>query len=68
MLWESPETAPSYNTLAEAGIEEADLLIAVTESDELNLLCCVVAKKNRENARRSPGFAILSTVRNRIFC
>lgn len=35
----------SYNTLAEAGIEEADLLIAVTESDELNLLCCVVAKK-----------------------
>lgn len=35
----------SYNTLAEAGIEEADLLIAVTESDELNLLCCVVARK-----------------------
>ncbi|MGI6010686.1 MAG: Trk system potassium transporter TrkA [Ruminococcus sp.] len=35
----------SYNTLAEAGIEESDLLIAVTESDELNLLCCVVAKK-----------------------
>lgn len=29
----------------EAGIETADLLIAVTNSDELNLLCCVVAKK-----------------------
>ena len=35
----------SYSVLAEAGIEEADLLIAVTESDELNLLCCVIAKK-----------------------
>ena len=29
----------------EAGIERADLLIAVTDSDELNLLCCMVAKK-----------------------
>lgn len=35
----------SYSVLAEAGLEEADLLIAVTESDELNLLCCVIAKK-----------------------
>lgn len=30
----------------EAGIEQADLLIAVTGSDELNLLCCIVAKKS----------------------
>ncbi len=29
----------------EAGIDSADLLIAVTNSDELNLLCCVVARK-----------------------
>lgn len=29
----------------EAGIDRADLLIAVTDSDELNLLCCMVAKK-----------------------
>lgn len=29
----------------EAGIEDADLLIAVTGSDELNLLCCIIAKK-----------------------
>jgi len=29
----------------EAGIENADLLIAVTGSDELNLLCCLLAKK-----------------------
>lgn len=35
----------SYTVLAEAGLEEADLLIAVTESDEMNLLCCVIAKK-----------------------
>ena len=29
----------------EAGIENADLLIAVTGSDELNLLCCLIAKR-----------------------
>ena len=29
----------------EAGIDNADLLIAVTNSDELNLLCCMIAKK-----------------------
>lgn len=29
----------------EAGIEETDLLIATTESDELNMLCCLIAKK-----------------------
>jgi len=35
----------SYRTLLEAGIETADLLIAVTGSDELNLLCCLIARK-----------------------
>lgn len=35
----------SYQTLVEAGIKHADLLIAVTGSDEQNLLCCVIAKK-----------------------
>lgn len=30
---------------AEAGIETADILIAVTGSDELNMLCCLIAKK-----------------------
>lgn len=35
----------TYTVLTEAGVEEADLLIAVTESDELNLLCCMVGKK-----------------------
>lgn len=35
----------SFQTLSEAGIKNADLLIAVTGSDEQNLLCCVIAKK-----------------------
>ena len=35
----------SYKVQIEAGIETADLLIAVTASDELNLLCCTMAKK-----------------------
>ena len=35
----------SFQTLSEAGIDHADLLIAVTGSDEQNLLCCVIAKK-----------------------
>ncbi len=34
-----------HTVLHEAGIENADLFIAVTDSDELNLLCCMVAKK-----------------------
>ena len=37
--------AASINTLLDAGIETADLLIAVTGSDELNLLCCLIAQK-----------------------
>lgn len=35
----------SYSLQIEAGIEKADLIIAVTDSDELNLLCCTVAKR-----------------------
>ncbi|MCD8045256.1 MAG: Trk system potassium transporter TrkA [Clostridiales bacterium] len=35
----------SFSTQSEAGIDVADILIAVTDSDELNLLCCVVAKR-----------------------
>ncbi len=35
----------SYSVQIDAGIEETDLIIAVTESDELNLLCCTVAKQ-----------------------
>ena len=36
----------THTTQKEAGIKKADLLIAVTDSDELNLLCCMIAKKN----------------------
>lgn len=35
----------SITTLSEAGVAEADVFIAVTGSDELNLLCCMFAKK-----------------------
>lgn len=35
----------SFNVLQEADIDKADLLIAVTGSDELNLLCCLIGRK-----------------------
>lgn len=35
----------SYTVLQEAGVESADLLIAVTGSDELNMLCCALAER-----------------------
>lgn len=34
-----------YSVQMEAGIQETDLLIATTNSDELNMLCCLIAKK-----------------------
>ena len=36
------------DALSQAGIESADLLIAVTAGDEDNLLCCLFAKKNAD--------------------
>lgn len=35
----------AYSIQKSAGIEKAHLLIAVTGSDELNLLCCLIARK-----------------------
>ena len=35
----------SFSVQNEAGIEKADLMIAVTASDELNMLSCLIAKK-----------------------
>ncbi len=35
----------SFSVQKEAGIKDTDLVIAVTHSDELNLLCCTVAKQ-----------------------
>lgn len=51
----------SYTTQKEAGIKEADLIIAVTDSDELNLLCCTIAKQFSECASiarvRTPDYS-----------
>lgn len=38
----------SYSVQMEAGIDNTDLIIAVTGSDELNLLCCTIAKRVTE--------------------
>lgn len=35
----------SYHSQLEAGIEQADLLIAVTNQDEKNMLACLIARK-----------------------
>ena len=35
----------SIETLKEAGVSDADILIAVTNSDELNMLTCLLARK-----------------------
>ena len=52
----------SYSVQMDAGIENTDLLIAVTDSDELNLLCCTVAKRVGNCAAiarvRTPDYSI----------
>lgn len=50
----------SYIVQQEAGVETADLLIAVTNSDELNLLCCLIAKK-------AGGCPTIARVRNPVY-
>ena len=35
----------NMDVLNEAGVQDADILIAVTDSDEINLLTCLIAKK-----------------------
>lgn len=51
----------SFSVQAEAGIDKADLMIAVTPSDELNLLCCTIAQKVGECAAiarvRNPDYS-----------
>lgn len=34
-----------HDVQIEAGVEDADLLIAATSADEINILCCLIAKK-----------------------
>lgn len=51
----------SYSVQREAGVEDADLLIAVTGSDELNLLCCTLARQAADCAAiarvRTPDYS-----------
>ncbi len=52
----------SKQTLLDAGIEKADLLIATTNADELNLLCCMTAHGLNPNLHtiariRNPEYA-----------
>lgn len=50
----------TYSVQMEAGIENANLLIAVTDSDEMNLLCCLIAKK-------AGGCQTIARVRNPVY-
>ena len=55
----------SFNILREADLKHTDMLIAVTESDEVNLLTCVIAKLNNERCHtiarvRSPHYSVES--------
>lgn len=70
MIWDAMGIVAmdvSFQTLSEAGIDHADLLIAVTGSDEQNLLCCVIAKK-AGHCKTIAVSAILSTIMRLLFC
>ena len=58
----------SINTLMEAGIENADILIAVTGSDEMNLLCCLIAQKACSCTGNLPSSEIPVRDQNRYLC
>lgn len=52
----------SMQVLLDAGVEEAELLIAVTDADEVNLLCCMTAQGLNPNLHtiariRDPEYA-----------
>jgi len=56
----------TMDTLEEAGIKQANLLISFTGSDETNLLCCLVARKLNSKVHtipriRNPEYVNLST-------
>lgn len=51
----------SMSILKEAGIEDADLLLAVTSADEINMLCCLFAKKANQNCKT------IARVRNPVY-
>ncbi len=51
----------SMNILLEAGVQDADVLIAVTNADEINMLCCLFAKKANKDLKT------IARVRNPIY-
>ncbi len=51
----------SISTQKEAGIDDADILIAACGSDEVNLLCCLIAKKSNKDVKT------IARVRNPIY-
>jgi len=40
----------SVDILKAADVSQTDILLAVTDSDELNMVCCVIGKKIRSKA------------------
>ncbi len=50
----------SLETMMDADVNEADMVIAVTDSDEQNLLCCLIARK-------AGGCHTIARVRNPIY-
>ena len=53
--------AVSLSTLKEAGVETCDVLLTVTSSDEINMLCCLFARK------ANPKIRTIARVRNPIY-
>lgn len=51
----------SLTTLKEAGVEKADILLSVTSSDEVNMLCCLFARK------ANPNIKTIARVRNPVY-
>ncbi len=61
----------TYPTLKSAGAEQCDLLIAVTSTDEMNLLCCLVAhtigaKRTIARVRNPEYLGQLSAIRDQL--
>lgn len=53
--------AASLTTLKDAGVEKSDVLLAMTSSDEINMLCCLFARK------ANPKIKTIARVRNPIY-
>lgn len=53
--------AVSLSTLKDASVETCDVLLAVTNSDEINMLCCLFARK------ANPKIKTIARVRNPVY-